>query len=140
MDKELNLIIIRGISGAGKSSFAQLLVNNFSCKADYFEADKWMTDQNGNYQFNTANLGFCHDRCKYHVEQAMIFEKSVIILSNTSTSLKEVQYYLDLAAEYGYKVTSVVMEKYHNNKDIHGLNEDTLIRQEKRLRDSIKLR
>ena len=138
MDKQL--IILKSVSGNGKSTLAKFLVNNLSCKSDYFEADSYMVDENGKYCFKPENLGFAHNKCKNGVESAMLAEMPVIILSNTSTKIRDVQPYLDLAAKYDYKVVSLVLEKYHSNKDVHGLNEETLARQEANLKQSLKLR
>ncbi len=138
MNKQL--IILKSVSGAGKSTLAKFLVDNLSCKSDYFEADSYMVDDNGKYCFKPENLGFCHNKCKNAVEGAMLHDMPVIILSNTSTKIRDVQPYLDLAAHYDYKVVSLILEKYHPFPDVHGLNEETLSRQESNLKQSLKLR
>lgn len=133
------LIILRSISGAGKSTFANFLSESIYGDVKVFEADKFMVE-NGEYKFFPSKLGYAHNQCRTGVEKAMNDSCPVIILSNTSTTEKEIQPYLDLALNFNYIVTSLIVENRHGNKDIHGLNEETLSRQEKRLKESIKLR
>ena len=63
-----------------------------------------------------------------------------IIVSNTSTTEKELQPYLELAKKYDYKVVSLIVENRHGNKDIHGVPEETLVKMENRFKQNIKLR
>ena len=135
------LIIIRGCPGSGKTTFAEFIKRMCSSgSAVHYEADRWMIDNIGRYQFDAKRLGYCHSRCQNMVEEAMVAAIPVVIVSNTFTKVSEMKVYLDFAAKYGYSVTSLVMEKHHNNKDIHGMNEETLVRMENNLRQSIKLR
>ncbi len=133
------LIILRHVSGAGSSTLAKFLISNLSCSSSHYEADHWMMED-GQYKFSVEKLGFAHNCCKKAVESDMKKGIEVICLTNTLTTEKELKPYLDLAEFYGYKVNSLIVENRHNNKDIHGLNEEILIRQENRLRGSIKLR
>jgi hypothetical protein len=49
-----------------------------------------------------------------------------IVVSNTSTTEKELQPYLDLANEYGYKVVSLIVENRHGNSNVHSVPQETL--------------
>ena len=62
-----------------------------------------------------------------------------IIVSNTSTTQKELAPYQDLAEEYEYQVVSLVVENRHGNNSIHNVPQNIRDAQEKRLRDSLKL-
>jgi hypothetical protein len=61
-----------------------------------------------------------------------------VIVSNTSTTEKEMKPYLDMAGIYGYDVVSLVVENRHGNPSIHGVPEETMKNMENRF--SIKLR
>lgn len=134
------MVILRGVSGSGKSTVAEYLRdiswNNSSTSirtADqYFERD-------GLYAFNAADLGKAHQWCIDHVESDMINEFGQVIVANTSTTEKELKPYLELAAKYNYKVISLVVENRHGNQNVHGVPDETLKKQESRLRNSIKL-
>lgn len=134
MDKQL--IIIRGVSGAGKSSFAEYLCA-VDPEAHYYEADGYMTE-NGEYKFDRNKLGHCHEMCQKGVEQCMRDSSGTIIVSNTSTTEKELKPYLKLAEEFNYKVVSLIVENRHGNKSIHNVSDDVLEKQANRF--SIKLK
>lgn len=131
------LYILRGVSNSGKTTLAETLCqlpNTVSVAADDYFYDEY-----GNYNWKAENLSKAHEWCKREVENLMCRGYD-IVLHNTSTTEKEIHPYLELAAHYGYKVVSLVVEKRHDNMNDHNVPEHTLVRQEKRLRDSIKLR
>ena len=140
MAESKKLILLRHVSGAGSSTFAQFLRDTLSCKVECFEADQWMINDKGEYDFKRENLGFCHKKCYDNVEQSMIFNVPIIILSNTSTTEKEIFHYLDLAKTYNYQVVSLVVENRHGGKDLHGVPESTRVKQQNNLLQSLKLR
>ena len=122
------LIILRGLPGAGKSSFANFMWSS----GVIFEADKYFyTD--GDYNFDASKLHAAHKWCQGEVENAMILNYTSggayypeIIVSNTSTTEKEMQPYIDLAKQYDYKVVSLIVENRHGNKSIHGVPDETM--------------
>jgi predicted kinase len=134
------LMILRGASGSGKSSLANFLVNNSKADAAYYEADLFMENAQGQYEFKPEKLGYCHNKCVAAVESSMVSELPLIIISNTSTKERDFKAYIELATKYGYKVTSLVVENRHGNKDLHNVPEETLNRQEESIRQSLKLR
>ena len=134
------LMILRGASGSGKSSLANFLVNNSKADAAYYEADLFMENAQGQYEFKPEKLGYCHNKCVAAVESSMVSELPLIIISNTSTKERDFKAYIELATKYGYKVTSLVVENRHGNKDSHNVPEETLKRQEEAIRQSLKLR
>lgn len=133
------LIILRGLPGSGKTSFANYMFSN-----NIFEADQYFYDEEGNYNFDASKLGMAHKWCQLRVEQAMEDNKesngvyfSEIVVSNTSTTEKELKPYLDLADKYGYKVVSLIVENRHGNKSVHGVPDETI--EKMRNRFEIKL-
>ena len=133
-------MILRGVSSAGKSTLANFLVNNSSCDAVYFEADMFMENEQGQYEFRPEKLGYCHNKCASSVKASMVNELPLIIVSNISTKERDFKIYIELATKYGYKVTSLVVENRHGNKDLHNVPEETLKKQEEAIRQSLKLR
>lgn len=130
------LIIIRGLPGSGKSTLAKMFdpTGQFTCEADQFMVNK----NTGEYEFNPIVLGGCHELCRRKVKQLMEDYKNDheyqpnIIVSNTGTTEKEIQPYIDLAKAYDYKVISLVVENRHGNKSIHGVPELTMERMKQR--------
>lgn len=133
---EKTLIILRGVSGAGKSTVAELLKNDSN--VPHYEADMFHY-VDGEYQWKQENQHKAHEWCQKNVRLAMDIGYDRVIVSNTSTSEKEIKPYLDLANDYGYQVVSLVVENRHGNDSIHSVPQETRDAQERRLRNSLKL-
>ena len=131
------LYILRSVSGAGKSTLANKFVNNGLVDVHY-EADMWFYNEEGNYNFDASKLGKAHEWCKLQTEAAMNNELDICV-SNTFTTEKELQPYLDLAQEYGYEVVSLIVENRNNNKNIHNVPDIVLQKQEQHLKTNLKL-
>ena len=133
------LILLRGLPGSGKTSFANLIWSSFVI----CEADQYFYDEKGNYNFDRNKLGEAHKWCQEKVETFMKDNINnpqfypEIIVSNTSTTEKEIQPYIDLAEKYGYIVVSLIVENRHGNKSVHGVPDETIERM--RTRFDIKL-
>ena len=116
------LIILRGIPGSGKSSFAELLkpMGAFIIAADDFH----MVD--GVYDWKPERVKWCHTLCRNTVEAEMHSSNPMIVVHNTFTTEKEMKPYFELATRYGYLVRSLVVENRHGNKNIHNVPDSTL--------------
>jgi predicted kinase len=118
------LILLRGLPGSGKSTLAKMLVGN----KDYChkEADMYFVDSDGNYKFNPTQLKEAHNWCREEIEFAMKYEHSPVVVSNTFTQEWEMKTYYELAAKYGYRVYSLIVENRHGGVNEHGVPEDKL--------------
>jgi predicted kinase len=130
MDKKL--IIVRGLPGSGKSSFAESIFPGYKiCTADDFH----MVD--GIYVWKQENAHkahiYCQDKCKELMTRAI----SPVVVANTSTTEREMDPYYKMAEEYGYEVFSVIVENRHGGINSHNVPEETL--QKMRERFSIQL-
>lgn len=131
------LFLLRGLPGSGKTTLAEVLMPDLHFEADMY----WMI--NGEYKFDASKLHLAHKWCFDEVELEMMvceIEKSdsIIVVSNTFTTEKELNPYLKLAKKYGFQVTSLVVENRHGGISVHGVPDETLEKMEKRF--SIKLR
>lgn len=125
------LILVRGIPGSGKSTFAK---NQF-CLQDEFihlEADMFFTDHFGNYNFNRALLSTAHSWC---IETARIFMNHGIdvVVSNTFTTHKEMKPYIEHAEKIGAPV--FVYRLTNNYGSIHNVPEDVIENMKARFQD-----
>jgi len=134
------LVLLRGVPGAGKSSFANFVWNS----GVIFEADKFFDTPDGGYKFDATKLKEAHEWCRLGVQTAM--EENIqtngqyypeIIVSNTFTREWEMQAYVDLAKEFGYTVVSLIVENRHGGINQHGVPEEKV--QEMRDRFEVKL-
>jgi predicted kinase len=130
------LILLRGLPGAGKSTFAQFFRTLY-----WFEADKYFEDEDSNYNFDPTQLRNAHQWCKDRVEFVMNapngFPPELVVVSNTFTQEWEMEAYYELAEKYGYRVYSVIVENRHGSKNIHNVPEDKL--EQMRNRFEVKL-
>lgn len=122
-----NLLLIRGLPGSGKTTFANTL-------HDYavVSADDWMPYPH----FDSKLLGYCHKMC-FDTVKALMLTNGDIAVANTFTTEKELQPYIDLAKRYDYTLTVIVMENYHGNSSVHNVPAETIDKMKKRF--TIKL-
>lgn len=129
------LILLRGLPGAGKSTVANLFGEDDD-DVLHFEADMYFM-KNGTYQFDVTQIKDAHIWCQACVSDCMSKGASKLIVSNTFTQEWEMAAYYKLAEEYGYRVTALIVENRHGGENIHGVPTDKL--EQMRNRFEIKL-
>jgi len=133
------LWILRGCSGSGKTTVANLLSS--LPDSDAIAADDyWYFIGNGEYTFDIQRLGEAHKWCQDNVKDSMENNATNVIVHNTNTTDREINPYLEMAEKFNYRVVSLVVENRHGSSDVHGVPEDVKNKQEKRLKSSLKLR
>ena len=116
-ETEKTVTILRGISGAGKSTYTNKhLSHAVVCSADhYFGHGK-------NYRFDASKLGAAHNQCFELFKEAVNAGKPDIVIDNTNTMLKEFKRYIEYAEQHGYKVhvvRLVVDPKIAAKRNVH---------------------
>lgn len=122
MDKHKTLVLLRGLPGAGKSTFANYIWESKTV----FEADKYFYDDKGNYKWDGNLLDQAHRWCQEGVENAMIENYGEIVVSNTLTMNKDIEPYMELAKKYGYHVVSLIVENRHGNESEHNVPKESM--------------
>lgn len=131
------VIILRGTSSSGKSTFANLIEVIYPdvvicCADDFFY-------QGGNYVFDRSKLGEAHMLCKQKFEKAICDDENLILVANTNTNSKAFNFYKKMAESFGYRVTFLVVEKRHENSNSHNCPEPTIRMQAEEIKNSLKL-
>jgi predicted kinase len=121
------LILLRGVPGAGKSTLANSIWNEYAvCEADKYFHNK----ETGAYEFDITKLKDAHAWCRSQVEIRMKDNQAnpqfypEIVVSNTFTQEWEMQAYFDLAKQYDYRVVSLIVENRHGGENVHGVPAD----------------
>lgn len=118
------LFLLRGLPGAGKSTLAD------SLGIDYVEADMFFM-QDGEYKFDGTKIKLAHEWCQDRVRKIMEYGMSVAV-ANTFTQEWEMEPYLEMAKEFGYRVNSLIVENRHGGENTHGVPEEALTRMRNR--------
>jgi predicted kinase len=120
-----NVVIMRGVSGAGKSTYAR----NFS-NAVILSSDDYWTRDGGDYKenFNVEKLGAAHAwnlrRYILTLESLNLPDDTTVIIDNTNTTIAELAPYYAVAQAYNVPVeiiTLMVDPKVALARNIHGV-------------------
>jgi tRNA uridine 5-carbamoylmethylation protein Kti12 len=90
------LIIVRGIPGSGKSTYAKNLMKLLGTEPEHFEADMFFGKE---YKFDYKYLSDAHKWCQAQTAFALFNNKDVIV-SNTFIKNKEIKPYYEIALRY----------------------------------------
>ena len=129
LDFDGDIILVRGLSGSGKTTFSNLIK---TLDDVVVAADDYMIDESGEYKFNLYKLNLCHKKCKEKVENEMKKNTKKIFVHNTFTEEWEMKPYKKMAEKYNYRLFSIIVENRHNNTNIHNVSEEMIKKQRKR--------
>lgn len=119
------LVVIRGPSGSGKSTFVKKnFANYIHCEADSF----FMVE--GVYNFDRTKLGQAHAACQRDVDYALSLGKNVVV-SNTSTTLSEVNTYIKLAEKNKVPYRIIRLAKQFQN--VHNVPAEVVLAMQNRM-------
>lgn len=123
------LILVRGIPGSGKSTFAKMICNQ------HVEADMYFM-QDGEYKFDASKINEAHAWCQNKTEEWMKKGYNVVV-SNTFTQKWEMEFYYRLAKIYDYRVHSIVVENRHGSINIHDCPKEKITQMKNRFEISL---
>ncbi len=99
----VGVILLRGLSGAGKSEFARVFL-----PGDAIAADDFFVGEDGVYRFDHDLLGDAHGACLESTRQRLEgFGNTCVVVNNTFTQRWEMEAYLQLAERLGVRVTVI---------------------------------
>ena len=144
-----NLILVRGVSGAGKTTIARML--NTSARSVSFSTDDMFivpgcavcSDDDGiehectgyqsRYVFEPSRLPEYHAATVDKVHRAIKMDNvDLIVVHNTFTQKWEMHKYFVLAKEYGWTLHTIVVENRHCSESIHDVPDHSINAQKER--------
>ena len=111
------LIILRGLPGAGKSTFARKLRERGDDGWFVTSADNFFI-VNGEYQYKSNVTKYAHEYCRSQTVQLLLSGRSVIV-DNTNTQIWEMEPYLNLKSLFDLDI--IITEVYGSFTNIHGV-------------------
>lgn len=109
---EKELILVRGAPGSGKSTLALLISREFGY--DIHENDSFFTNKNGEYNFDINFHQHAKDVCFEKTCESLDLDRSVVV-SNTFTTIKEMEPYLEFAKKRMINVNVIEMDLQYDN-------------------------
>ena len=138
------LVILRGVSGSGKSTRAKEIIKQSAVKSTTYicSADDYFIDRaSGDYNWDPKKLGVAHAWCKTKAETAMDLGINIVILDNTNTVEWEYKPYVELAEHFGYEVEVEKVGqldesnlKVYANRNKHGVSLEAIRKQAARFK------
>lgn len=120
LDGRRSLVLVRGVSGSGKSTFATHLAAKLGhvvhSTDDYFMQD-------GAYKFDGSKLGAAHKWNEDRTDKALEAGKNVVV-ANTFTQHWEMAPYDNMAKKHGAKVH--VFNTVFPGKNVHGVPDQAI--------------
>ncbi len=118
-----SLVILRGVPGSGKSTFAELIAGGdtgiICCADDFFMQD-------GKYNWDRSKIGQAHKECQEKCKSLMEKSAPMVIISNTNVKESDFAPYIEMAEKYGYRVFSIIVENRHGGTNVHNVPDDTI--------------
>lgn len=102
------MIILRGLSGSGKSFLANKIFERYKHCCTVCSADDYFVQSDGSYQFEKTLLRDAHEHCQQKAVAACKDGIPMVILDNTNIKLWEMEFYARLAQKLDYIVVSSI--------------------------------
>lgn len=136
----MRVVLMRGISGSGKSDFVSQIKTKYSmvCSANNFFSQK------GSYRFDATKLGEAHASCVRKFAEtlyeggnkSLIHFCDLLIVDNTNTTALELAPYISLSLAYGCvpEIHTIKCEaEVAHRRNIHSVSYQSILRQRQNL-------
>jgi len=101
----MNVIVLRGISGSGKTTWAKEKYEG----AVVVSADDHFLQEDGTYLYVASEIDAAHEACYRRFMEAVRKKEPLIVVDNTNVTLWEMSPYVMPAQSAGYEVEIVTL-------------------------------
>ena len=126
----MKVVLLRGVSGSGKSTYAKKLSEQY-VHAVICSADDGMINNQGEYDFKPFKLPMAHQQCfRKFVNVIDVKRAGLVIVDNTNTQLHEIAPYLKYAELHDIPVEIVKCTcsfTEATERNVHGVPENTIL-------------
>ncbi|MFH1527355.1 MAG: AAA family ATPase [Bacteroidota bacterium] len=101
------IIILRGVPGAGKSTLAQQIIADACAKGEdavAFSSDDYFTTPAGKYRFDSAQLPQAHTNCFRRFLEFLREGTGIAIVDNTNIRIFEMSPYILAGKAYEFEI------------------------------------
>ena len=117
----MKLVLIRGLPGSSKSTFAEELTQ-YKSYSIHLEADQFFIED-GIYTWEASKVGAAHRWCQDETKLALQ-EKYDVVVSNTFTTISELRPYFEIARSFGIVPNVITCQNEFGN--VHYVPQTTL--------------
>lgn len=131
--------IMRGIPGSGKSTFAKTLAAEAwaqGCRPTICSADDFFIGPDHVYRFDATKLDAAHRWCMEHFIRCLQDRMDPVIVDNTNINLEDVSPYVAVGRALGYDVEIIQVDTPPDvcaSRNIHGVPPGRVFDMHKRL-------
>ena len=122
----VNLILVRGLPGSGKTTLSKLLSSNG--KYPVYSVDEYFTDSDGNYSFDYAKNYLAYKACEENVETAILSNTEIIFVDHTFTIDWEMEPYFKFTKKYDCLLHVITVENYHGKENVHQVSKEQILK------------
>lgn len=127
---DTDLVIVRGLPGSGKSTYAKTFEDTIIIEADMW----WYRNKNLEYQFDIEKLHEAH-RWALQTVEALLASGQDVAIVNTNLAFKEAKGYIKFAKSIGCNIRVHTTNKEVNYGSIHGVPSEVMNRMYNKMED-----
>lgn len=131
-----NLVLVRGLPGSGKTTTALKYGESIQTNWSHYEADHFFINDKGEYDWDRRKIREAHEWCQTKTKEDLNKGYTVIV-SNTFTTIRELEPYFDIAREYS--ITPTVILCQNDWGSVHNVPPDTMDAMRKRFQYDISV-